>query len=287
MRIPIRFSSLLASAILVGAFAVSGLSASARPLDEVKAANLLRVVVYADYAPFSWEENGEPKGIEVDLGRAIAKKLGVEAEITIHAPGEDVDDDLRSNIWQGPRFGAPKSDVMLHVPMEREFIARNNLVAISNPYYKEQFVVAVNSTLAKKEEGLAPFQKLKVACEFSTAAHYFLSFVDEAAYQDNVSPYRHFNEAADLFKSGQIAGLIGRRAQIEYFVGKTDFPHHILEPKFPDTLRGEWNIGTAVKEDSRDLGYTIGAALAELRTSGELEKIFASYGVSLVPPATQ
>ena len=37
----------------------------ARTLAEVQAAGVLRVTVYRDYKPWSWEENGARKGIDV------------------------------------------------------------------------------------------------------------------------------------------------------------------------------------------------------------------------------
>jgi ABC-type amino acid transport substrate-binding protein len=43
----------------------------------------------------------------------------------------------------------------------------------------------------------------------------------------------------------------------------------------------------AWKENSRDLGYAIGAALEKLKSSGELQQIFRQYGVTYVPPPLQ
>jgi len=81
------------------------LAAGARPLDEVKEAGELRVIVYTDAKPFSWEDGDKVVGINADLGRAIAKQLGVKPKIIARGAGEEVDDDIRSNIWQGPRTG--------------------------------------------------------------------------------------------------------------------------------------------------------------------------------------
>lgn len=74
----------------------------ARPLDDVIASKVLKVVVYEDNAPFSWSDNGVAKGIDVDFGKALARDLGVEAEFIVRMQGEEVDDDLRANVWRGP-----------------------------------------------------------------------------------------------------------------------------------------------------------------------------------------
>lgn len=261
--------------------------AVARPLDEVKDSGFLRVIVYTDFKPFSWEEDGKVVGINADLGRAIARELGVKPKIIARGAGEEVDDDIRSNIWQGPRTGGVKGDVMMHVPMERELIARNNLAAVSNAYYHEEVILALKTDVLGDKAGLEAFQDgkgNKVACQFATSTHYFLAFAQDGKLRNNVSPFVKFESAAENFIEGGAAGLMGRRAQVESALQDSDLKLRIVVPEFPVTLRSRWNVGMAVKEDSRDLGYAIGSALRKLRASGELAKIFEKYGVSYVPP---
>ena len=263
------------------------LASGARPLDEVKEAGELRVIVYTDAKPFSWEDGDKVVGINADLGRAIAKQLGVKPKIIARGAGEEVDDDIRSNIWQGPRTGGVKGDVMMHVPMERELIARNNLAAISNAYYHEEVILALKSDVMGEDADLQSFQDgkgNKVACQFATSTHYFLAFADDGKLRNHVSPFIKFESAAENFLEGGAAGLMGRRAQIESALGGSDLKLRFLTPEFPETLRSRWNIGMAVKEDSRDLGYAIGGALRKLKASGELAEIFKKYGVSYVNP---
>lgn len=263
------------------------LAAGARPLDEVKEAGELRVIVYTDAKPFSWEDGDKVVGINADLGRAIAKQLGVKPKIIARGAGEEVDDDIRSNIWQGPRTGGVKGDVMMHVPMERELIARNNLAAISNAYYHEEVILALKSDVMGEDADLLSFQDgkgNKVACQFATSTHYFLAFADDGKLRNHVSPFIKFESAAESFLEGGAAGLMGRRAQIESALGGSDLKLRFLTPEFPETLRSRWNVGMAVKEDSRDLGYAIGGALRKLKASGELAEIFKKYGVSYVNP---
>lgn len=264
-------------------------SASARPLDDVKSSKVLNVVLYEDNAPFSWTDaDGSIKGADADLARAIADKLGVKANLVLRHAGEEVDDDLRSNVWQGPRTGGLIADVMLHVPMEKAFIVRNPLVQISNAYHHERIVLAVRKDKLPAQfdaaSGLKPFASAKLAVHFATVAHYYAMFADGGAYKANINPYRKFKTAAESFLAGDNAGLLGRRAEIEAAIAGRDDGLAILEPAFDTELRMAWTIGMAVKEDSRDTGYAIGNALAELKEAGELKAIFARYGLSYVPP---
>jgi len=257
----------------------------ARPLDEVVASGILRVIVYDDFAPYSWTEaDGTVKGIDADIARAIAARMNVKPDLIARIAGEEVDDDLRSNIWQGPRTGGLVGDVMMHVPMEKEFIARNNLVGISNAYHHEKVVLAVHTDMVDPAAGLSAFRNAKLAVQFASAAHYYVMFADDEAYKLNINPYRFVKGAMESFLARENAGIIGPRAEIESLLGDQRGKVKILEPKFDTELRMAWTIGTAVKQDSRDAGYAIGKALRELEASGELAAIFAKYGATRVPP---
>ncbi|MBL8565105.1 MAG: transporter substrate-binding domain-containing protein [Hyphomicrobiaceae bacterium] len=266
--------------------AVSG-DASARPLDEVRASGELRVVVYDDNAPFSWTDaSGVVQGVDADLARALAGELGVKANLIARYAGEEVDDDLRSNIWQGPRTGGLVGDVMMHVPMERAFIARNPLVAISNAYYHEKIVLAVQTDAAVPTEPrsmLQPFRAAKLAVQFATVAHYYAMFADDGVYKANINPYLKFETAVAAFRSRENMGLLGRRAQIEAALKGSD-GFKLVEPAFDTELRMAWTVGMAVKENSRDTGYAVGNALNALVDRGEVAKIFERHGLTHVPP---
>ncbi len=285
-RLPSGGLALAVSCLVAVLLAASG-TVSARPLDEVRASGELRVVVYDDNAPFSWTDaSGVVQGVDADLARAIAGELGVKANLIARIAGEEVDDDLRSNIWQGPRTGGLVGDVMMHVPMERAFIARNPLVAISNAYYHEKIVLAVQADAAVPAEPrsmLQPFRAAKLAVQFATVAHYYAMFADDGVYKTNINPYRKFESAVAAFRSRENVGLLGRRAQIEAALkGIQGFK--LVEPAFETELRMAWTVGMAVKENSRDTGYAIGNALNALLQRGEVAKIFERHGLTHFPP---
>lgn len=272
--------------VAIAQFSILGAApAAARPLDDVTASGVLRVIVYDDFAPFSWTDtDGSVKGIDADIARAIAAKMNLKADVIARIAGEEVDDDLRSNIWQGPRTGGHVGDFMMHVPMEKEFIARNNLVGISNAYHHEQVVLAVHPDMVDPAEGLKAFAKAKLAVQFASAAHYYVMFADDEAYKLNVNPYRFVKDATESFLARENAGVIGPRSEIEARLGDKRDKVVFVEPKFDTELRMAWTIGTAVKHDSRDTGYAIGKVLREMEASGELAAIFAKYGVTRVAP---
>ena len=91
--------------------------ASARPFDDVIDSGKLTVFVYSDYAPYSWQEGDEYKGIDVDIAREFGRELGVEIELLMRGADENIDDDLRLNVWKGDLIHRRAADVMMHVPL--------------------------------------------------------------------------------------------------------------------------------------------------------------------------
>ncbi len=144
---------------LMLASALCASNISARPLEEVVAAKSLRVVAYLENAPFSWQEaDGSAKGIDVEIGRAVARELGVEAEIILRMQGEKEDDDIRVNVWKGPLTGGGVGDIMMHVPIDREFALRNKEAVIGNPYFQEQVALAIHPELTGPNPDLRRLQ---------------------------------------------------------------------------------------------------------------------------------
>jgi ABC-type amino acid transport substrate-binding protein len=267
---------------VAAAFAVGPVEA--RPLDEVKAANLLRVVVYEDNRPFSWSENGTVRGIDADIGRALAAKLGVAAELIVRMPGEEVDDDLRANVWRGPLTGGPVGDVMLHVPIDRELVIRNKEAVMGHPYFEERVAVAVDPARTGADPGFDVFRRERIAVQLGTVADYFLMFFEGGALRPSIVHFVKPRDGVTSFLKGEVAGLMGVRSQLEGLLRDAGGSAPFAEPPMPGIVRSRWTVGIAVKENSRDLYYAVGNILAEMQASGELEKIFARYGVTYVAP---
>jgi ABC-type amino acid transport substrate-binding protein len=260
--------------------------ASARPLDEVVAAKHLRVVVYRDNAPFSWMDAGQPRGIDVDIGRALARTLGVEVEIVTRMTAEDVDDDLRFNVWKGPHSEGGVGDVMLHVPVDRDLMARNNLAVISNAYFKESVALAIDAERLSPPASFDAFTQAKIGVQYSTVADYFLLRFGDGKLINNIVHYTKLEKGIDEFLKKDTAAILGVRSAIEGMLYLKGGQATFVDVPMPGLARKSWLIGTAVAGDSRDLGYVIGAALEKLRTSGQLKEIFSHHGVTYVSPDT-
>lgn len=270
------------SCVLLCTFAFS---VAARPLDDVIESKVLRVVVYADNAPFSWEdEKGTPHGIDVEIGKALAEEIGVKPQIIVRVQGEDLGDDLRGNVWKGPLTGGGVGDLMLHVPTDRELAMRNPEAVIGNPYFQETVALAINPGKISKNVTFDAFKAQPIGVKLGTVSDYFLMTFEDGALINNVHHHTKAPLGIKAFLEGEFAAILGVRSELEGLLheqgGKADF----TTPPMDGIFRSEWVVGTAVNETSRDLGYAVGAAITKMREDGRLKSIFSKFGVTYLPP---
>jgi len=258
--------------------------AEARPLDEVIESKELRVIAYLDNAPFSWDENGEALGVDVELGRAIARELGVAPRIILRMQGETADDDLRVNVWKGPLTGGGVGDVMMHVPTDREFMIRNREAVIGNPYFHEQIAVAIHPDLTGPDPTFDVFKTNRIGVQLGTVADYFLMTYGNGALINNVAHHLRAEQGIREFKERSVAAMMGVRSKLEAMLKETGTRAAFVTPEMDGIVRRDWVVGMAWKENSRDLGYAIEAALQKIVESGEMKQIYERYGVTYVPP---
>lgn len=259
-------------------------SALSRPLDEVVEAGVLRVVSYANNAPFSFEENGAPAGINVELARKIARELGVEAEIILRMQGEAADDDIRANVWRGPLTGGGVGDIMMSVPIDREFAIRNPEAVFGNAYFQEQVALAAPTEKAAEITSFDVFKTEKVAVQLGTVADYFLMTYQRGALIANVSHHLKPEQGVRQLIDRDVSALMGIRSRLEHLLLSQSNEMTFVNLPIPGIVRKDWVVGMAWREDSRDLGYAVEAALDKLRESGELAASFEKFGVTYVPP---
>ena len=281
---PAPRSSLVCALAALAALAVAP-PAIARPLDDVVASKVLRVVLYDDNEPFSWTEGGEPKGIEVEIAQVLASKLGVAAELILRPQAEKLEADLRFNIVRGTLGGGIVGDVMLHVPVERELAITIKEAVLANPYFRQRVALAVRPDAGREIASFDVFKSAKVAVQLGTVADYFLMRFDGGALVENVSHYIKPAQGADRLAKGEVLALLGVQSSLESLLKSRGQAAVWTTPPMPGLVRGSWVLGTAVDERSRDLGHAIGAALAAMTKDGTLNSIYARYGVTFVAPA--
>lgn len=247
---------------------------------EVQQAGTLRVAVYADFAPFS----ARGKGVDIALAQALAERLGLRAEIVEFPPDENMGDDLRNMVWRGHYLGRRPADVMLHVPVDAQFAAQNDKVAIFGPYHLETMAIARNPARVPTVAGSAAnafevFTREKIGVELDTHASDFMLHVLNGRLRENVVHFRSVAEAAAAMERGEVSAVMAPRSQLEAALkDKTGFGLDALN--MPEMRVKGWPLGMAVKAEHKELATALSDALAGLQRSGELARIFTAHGVT-------
>ena len=252
--------------------------AAAQP--EVQQAGTLRVAVYADFAPYS----ARGKGVDIALAQALAERMGLRAEIVEFPADENMGDDLRNMVWRGHYLGGRPADVMLHVPVDAQFAAQNDKVAIFGPYHLETMAIARNPARVPTVAGSAAnafevFTREKVGVELDTHASDFMLNVLNGRLRDNVVHFRSIGEAVAAMGRSEVSAVMGPRSQLEAAL-KDHNGFELNALNMPEMRVSGWPLGMAVKADHKELAAALSAALADLQRSGELGRIFAAHGLT-------
>lgn len=256
-------------------------------LDRVRETGELSVAVYRDFPPYSFPgDNGQYTGIDVDLAAALAARLGVRLRLNPVTPGEDSNDDLRNYVWKGPILGGGVSDVLLHVGMDPEYIKRNDKAELFNAYAREAVAVIYRRERIPALDTPLALSGHKVAVENDSISDYYLAGSFNGRLRSTAVRKTTVDDAVDAYLKGEVDAVMAPRGQLE---GALFRRHQTAErydfSEFVGLFRSSWDVGMAIKADNAELRRALQGALDALDRDGELDRLYARYGVTRSRPA--
>lgn len=253
-----------------------------RSLDRIREDGWIEFAVYEDFAPWSWEDGGTPRGIDVEIGQLIAADLGVEARFRLVTPGETLDADLLNYVYKGAAIGGHVSNVMLHVPYDVDYACRFDQVVFTGQYATERLAIAYG-TADYPEKGPTPpvFRYDPVGVENDSISDFFLTSVAHGATADKVHRYKTTAAAMAGLGAQEVMAVMGPRAEIDANLAPGMAVH---EPPLLGLARNSWTLGVAISFQHRPLAYAVDDAIAAGLADGRIGAIFASHGVDFRPP---
>lgn len=270
------------------AYTTQAANDEADPLGRVKARGVLEVAVYDAFPPYSYKDaEGRPTGVDIDIGRALAEKLGLQLKPRLFAAGENMSDDLRNNLWKGHYLGGGVADVMLHVAADPAFAAKEDKAAFFGAYFHEAVSVVYHpDKLAKFESPLA-LTGHKVGVEIDSISDYYLSGAFNGRLRTVAVRHATLAEAVAAFKRGEVDAVMAPRGELQGLMKAANVGDLVFQQQeLVGLFRTAWDIGMAVKQDERTaLRDALDKALGELRAEGRLAAIFAAHGIDYAPPA--
>jgi ABC-type amino acid transport substrate-binding protein len=244
-------------------------------LDKIKRSGVLKVALYKNFPPFSHEG----KGVDVDLADALATRLGLKASILWFDADENMEDDLRNMVWKGHYLGYGPADVMLHVPVDREFMAKVDKVKFFAPYHRERYAIGRKLDVLPACESLEPMATLPYAIEGDTLAASVMLSADSGAYRNTMKTYRTGGEAVAALLKGDVAIAIAQQGELEGGL-KGDQRFAVDQPPQPTLQKRQWAVGLAIKAGSEDLALALQSAMNDLQADGSIKNILLKHGVT-------
>lgn len=268
-----------------------------RSIEDIKASGEIIIAVYENFPPYSFMQNDEPKGIDIELGKKIADSLDVKPKFNFAATtGESLADDLRTNIWKGNTVHKNKADIMLRIPYDYDYMRltdkstgalQNDLVTIKSPYQSEKWIIATHKEIIPQIRTLGIFAYQTVGVEVDTLPDLHLSAFANGQLRKNIKHYTKFEEAIKDFKEGKLDSIAGLKSQLEYLLDyKNNQDKYYFSENIPQ-MKSQWDIGVAASSNYKDLSYHIDNLINDAYSNDQIKEIFESFNVEYLPPISK
>lgn len=257
-------------------------------LAAVKSRGVLEVAMYDAFPPWSYKgADNRPAGVDVDLGKALAEKLGVSFKARLFAADESMSDDLRNQVWKGHYLGGGVADVMLHVAADPQFAAKEDKADFFGAYFHETVSVVYHPGKLEAFETPLALTGHKVGVEIDSISDYYMSGAFNGRLRTAAVRKPSLLEAVTAFKAGEVDAVMAPRGELQGLLQHAGVPDVAFkEQQLVGMFRTAWDVGLAVKRtDSTALRDALAKALDELRAEGRLAAIFAAHGIEYVPPS--
>lgn len=255
LRAVSRRWTLGAALALTAAFGFAANAAHAEDLDDIKARGVLTIGTEGVYAPYTYhDEKGRLTGYDVEVGRAIAKKLGVEAKF-VETP------------WDALIAGidAKRYDIGINqIGLSPERLAKYDF---TKPYVSIKGVLLVRSD----NEKIKGFEDLKgVRMAQTITSNWGKIAVNAGAEIVGVQDFAQSvqliaQRRADAVVNSELAGVDYRKAQPNVPV------------KVVATTKEGIDVAIPVRKGNPKLLAALNQALDELRAEGVLKALSIKF----------
>lgn len=238
----------------------SGSASASTEMKLVKEGKLL-IATSPDFPPFENLENGEMVGLDIEIGKAVAEKLGLEPEfVSLQF------DSILTAVAAGTQADVGISG--LTVDPERA-----KTVDFSDSYYVDDLSVAAmkdnaditadNADEALNKEGVV------IAVQSGSSGE---TYVKENYPKATVQPYGNSTDAFAALQSGQANAVCTNKAVVERMLANAYTDAQVVK----SIATGE-EYAVAVAQENKALTAAINKALEELQADGTIDALVAKY----------
>jgi polar amino acid transport system substrate-binding protein len=232
--------------------------AAADRLDEVKARGKLIVGVSDTTPPFSFKKSGESinVGYDIDMVRAVAKRMGVAVETVSLSSAERI-----PFIQQGKIDFAATS--MTRTP-----------VRLKDVDFSYIYFVTPHAVIVKKSSGITSVHQLAGKKASSASTSTAGDNLKEAEPKAEIVYVRDYAIAFGMLKDGKVDAFPTDESVLRAIVQQDGHPDDYV---FLSDFTKSRNVGFALKKDEPRFKDAINRALLDIESSGEAAKIFDTW----------
>lgn len=225
-------------------------------LDQIRSKGQIVIATEGTWSPWTFhDESGKLTGYDIEVGRLIAKKLGVEPQFV-------------EGKWDGLLAGisAGRYDIMINgVDMTPE---REKSYRFTDPYAYNRTVVMT----AENNDSIKTMADLKGKVTANTISSTYAEVAEK--YGAKVSGVDDLNQTFELLLGGRIDATLN--AEVVYYDYKKVHPTAAI--KIAAVADETTSVGIPLrKEGTEKLQAELNKILAELRASGELSKLSIQF----------
>lgn len=225
-------------------------------LDQIRSKGQIVIATEGTWSPWTFhDESGKLTGYDIEVGRLIAKKLGVEPQFV-------------EGKWDGLLAGisAGRYDIMINgvdMTLEREKSYR-----FTDPYAYNRTVVMT----AENNDSIKTMADLKGKVTANTISSTYAEVAEK--YGAKVSGVDDLNQTFELLLGGRIDATLN--AEVVYYDYKKVHPTAAV--KIAAVADETTSVGIPLKKQGTEkLQAELNKILAELRASGELSKLSIQF----------
>ncbi len=231
---------------------------SAQPADTGDGDNTLVMATNAFFEPYEYYEGDDIVGIDAEVGKAIADKLGMDFEIS------DVDfDAIIPNVQSGK---ASMGMAGMTVTEDRQ----------KNVNFTRSYATAVQVVIVPEGSDIAAIDDMagkKIGVQQDTTGDIYCSApVEEDGFgEENVTRYNKGTDAVMALLSGKVDCVVIDNEPAKAFVAANE------GLKILDTAYAEEEYAICIAKDNEELLEKVDTALGELIDDGTVQKIVDKY----------
>lgn len=218
----------------------------------------IRVATEVPYSPFEWEENGELKGFDMDVIRAIAQTMNWEIDIQ-KEPFDQVFQKVNEDVY----------DVGISSITANE--KRKEQYGFSQPYFTTYQLIIVRKDM--KVASLNELNGKTIAVQEQTTGHTFVQEVlgDKTT---TVLTYSDMEQAIEQFVNGNADTMVGDNAFILDYIKRHPIKDYAL---IRDQQAPLEYLGIVTKKENQTLIDELNKAMTIIQKNGVYDDIYAQY----------